>query len=196
MANPNERLLAWADESHALHVGRSGVYLFGAVILPIEAVDDARLSAQRLLRASENKAHWRKRAGKRRDEMMSAFAAIPASTVVLARMALLGEREERQRRKCLELLLPILVGCGVRHLTLESRGQKPDKLDIDLLAYMRAQQRISGSALTIDHVPGPADSLLWMADGLCGAALEFQRGEDRWWRMLNSPTIITVDAAE
>jgi len=42
--------------------------LFGAVILPIEALEDARLSVPRLFRVSKKKDYGRKRSGKRHDE--------------------------------------------------------------------------------------------------------------------------------
>jgi len=110
---------------------------------------------------------------------------------VVARVGSLAEREERRRRKCLELFIPTLVGLGVTDLKFESRGAKPDRLDLDMIRALRASQRVS-SLLRIDHVPGPNDPLLWAADALCGAAVAARIGNPHWLETMKAASAVTV----
>ena len=189
LASPDP-LLAWADESHAIMIPDRNIYLFGAVVLPESDVENARAVAATLLRSSEQKAHWRKRTNQRRDEMISVLNELPITPVVAIRFSSTSEREERQRRKCLEQFIPLLVNFGVSDLILESRGSREDKLDRDMFSAMQSQGQIPGSEIRLDHMTGPGDPLLWLADALCGAALADRRGESRWWRGLTRDAIV------
>ena len=152
--------------------------------------DDARAIAATLLRPSEQKAHWRKRTNHRRDEMISVLNELPIISVVSIRFSSHSEREERQRRKCFEQFIPMVVNLGVCKLVLESRGRREDKLDRDMFAAMQSQGQIPSSEIRLDHMTGPGDPLLWLADALCGAALADRRGEPRWWSKLTHEAIV------
>lgn len=56
-------------------------------------------------------------------------------------------------------------------MTLESRGRADDKRNRDALAAFRAKRAVS-PRLRIDHLPGPAEPLLWIPDAVCGLAAE------------------------
>jgi len=183
-------LSAWVDESVS-----HGAYTFGAVILRSNRVVDARDQVAPLRKPAENKVHWHALSTQRRNQVVRVLASLPITTLVVVRVSDGSERQERQRRKCLELLLPALVGNGVDIVTLESRGNRDDQRDRDLLAAMQAQLRISGPALRMDHVRGVDEPLLWLADALCGAFMNARKGDDRWWQLLEiSTNVLTFDA--
>lgn len=183
---------AWVDES-----GSTAAYMFGAVVLKAGDVPDARSAVALLRKPAETKVHWHGLSERRRDQIIGVMAKLPISTLVVVRLAEEGDRQERQRRKCMEYLLPALVGNGVEQVIMESRGSKDDQRDRDLLAALQAQHRIFAPALKMGHVRGVDDPLLWLPDALCGAVLNARRGDNRWWEPLaKSTSVLTFDAGD
>ena len=183
--------LAWVDESFA-----DDIYIFGAVVFQANEVDDARSAALDLKHPGETKAHWYSRVRKQRNVMVDVLTTLSPAKIVVARLPIVGESSERQRRKCLGLLLPALASTGVSVATFESRGPKDDQRDRDMLSALRRQHLI-GSALKMGHARGTDEPLLWLADALCGAVMADRRGETMWWEPLRKTTeVITVDGRE
>jgi hypothetical protein len=180
---------AWADESAS-----ADLYMLGAVVIRDDLVSEIRASAERLRPSKGVKAHWHGSSVRDRDKMIAVLASLPVASLVVVRLAQAPEHTERQRRKCMELLLPTLV--GVTDLTLELRGGKDDQRDREMLAGLRRSKAIGG-ALRMHHSNGPNDPLLWLADILCGAASTARRGEARWWDSLRDSTaVLTFEASQ
>jgi len=183
--------IAWADESIL-----DGAYILGAVVLEEEVIQNARQAAAKLRRPGELKAHWYERNKKDRDAMIGTLRSLPVSGLIVARVPIIGERNERQRRKSMELFLPLLVGSNVKTVTFESRGPKNDQRDRDMLAAMQAQHRIYAPALTMHHARGIDEPILWLADALCGAVVAERHGVNRWWHMVQDFTqLVTLDGS-
>lgn len=119
---------------------------------------------------SASKLHWMDMNNRLKRQSITALAHLHASHIIVVASKLVGNKQERARRKCLETLLPYLETLGVSLLTLESRGQLNDKRDIDLLLTLRRK----GAVSTIDlaHNKGSEDKHLWIPDQILGAYSE------------------------
>lgn len=110
---------------------------------------------------------------------------LPIENYVVVRANCVGDKLERRRRKCLEAFAPNLAAMGCENLTLESRGRVADKKDMALLKVMRTRHQID-SSLRLDHVVGPADPILWLADAVCGAVVADRSGDSQFVSALGS----------
>lgn len=119
--------------------------------------------------------HWHDEDDKRRLLIAEAIAAMPLRHLVVVRSGRSGERIERQRQKTLERLLYELHGLDVGTVTLESRGSADNLHDRNTLDGLRAQQAMS-SRLRVEHVAGPREPMLWVADAVCGATVQRRIG--------------------
>jgi len=175
---PAPPMLAWGDESGSISSIDPGVYVMAAVIAGAQHADALRDGVRPLLRKGEKKLHWRTDADRRHDSVIGAIVELPIEAFVVVRRGPATDKSERRRRKCLETLLPELTLRGCDHLVMESRGPTDDRRDRDMLDAMRAKKEIVG--LRLDHAPGPADPVLWIADAVCGAVVAHRTGESRW----------------
>jgi hypothetical protein len=96
------------------------------------------------------------------------IAACPALHVVVIRTSVTQESSERRRRKCLERMLYELDAAEVGAAVLESRGRKPDLRDLQMVNVLRIRNAIS-ARLRVDHIEGPGEPALWVADCVAGA---------------------------
>ncbi len=88
---------------------------------------------------------------------------------------------------------------GCLDLTLESRGRQADKRDRqadkrdrEMLDALRARHQADG--LRLNHTPGPADPVLWIADAVVGAVVASRTGQPRWClRLEGTITVVEVD---
>ncbi|ACZ31619.1 hypothetical protein Xcel_2605 [Xylanimonas cellulosilytica DSM 15894] len=183
--------VAWGDESGSVSAVDPGVYLMGAVLAAPETTEHLREAMRELLRPSEKKVHWYGASESHRDRIIDVVADLTLEAVVVARLGELGERDERRRRKCFETFAPTLASMGCTHLTLESRGPRDDARDRKMLEALRAQRRVD-STLRLDHVPGPADPVLWIADAVCGAVVADRVGQSRWLTQIERRTSVYV----
>jgi hypothetical protein len=137
-----------------------------------EHVEQIRETMRPLVFKGKAKLHWRDERPLRRSLIIQTLADLPISGLVVVRSRPLDPRErpERCRRKCLEHLLVTLEELGCAQLILESRGAKDDRRDREMVNYLRSARRVS-SRLRLDHVPGPRDPGLWVADAPCGATM-------------------------
>ena len=101
-------------------------------------------------------------------------------------------KQERARRKCLEVMIGILVGQGVEELVLEVRDSRLDLRDVQLADAMKSKQR--GLAFTIRHRRGFEDPRLWVPDQVLGAYVDqlcLSEFDDEWlhaWQLLEAQT--------
>lgn len=185
---------AWGDESGSVRGVDEGAYIMGAAIAEAEHAEEIREAMRELLLPSQKKVHWRGDDERRHDRIIEAVAALRLEALVVVRVGLSSEKDERRRRKCLEHFLPAIAGLGCSTLTLESRGPADDRRDMTLVAALRSSQRIA-SSLRVHHVPGPADPALWVADAVCGAVVADRTGRPRWVKALERRlTIEVIDA--
>ncbi|CAN3132224.1 hypothetical protein ACNUDN_30320 [Mycobacterium sp. smrl_JER01] len=99
--------------------------------------------------------------------------------------ATITDHPERQRRLCMERLLPELVAMGVEQAIIESRGRKDDKKDHQTLDNLRRKHALGGR-LHLDHVGGPAEPILWVADSCCGAVTQLRCGAPGNYALIQS----------
>jgi hypothetical protein len=180
-------LRAWGDESGSVPQVDPGAYVLSAVSVPPGRIDEVRDRMAQLRRPSEKKLHWRGDSRARHERVLRELAGADVDAVVVVRIGRQDERPERQRRKCLEHFLGALG--GIDHLTLESRGSGLDRRDRDLIDALRASRRLGG--LRVDHAPGPADPMLWMADAVCGAVVASRTGDASYLGLIQRCVHIT-----
>ena len=176
-------LSAWGDESGSNRALDPGAYLLGAVILEDNRADGVRDTICSLLLRGQRKVHWYSESNRRRDDLIRVLADLAIPGLVVTRVSGISEREERRRRKCLDVFIYELTQMGCTNITLESRGKKADIRD---LAFVRSQ--IAHGAISpgfqLFHATGPSDPLLWLADVAVGAAVAARTGEPRWFEDL------------
>lgn len=76
-------------------------------------------------------------------------------------------------------LLWELEQLGVPHLHVEARQREQDNRDRRLLDQLRAGRILDGR-LRMDHLPGPKEPLLWIADAIAGAVVAARQGDPRF----------------
>lgn len=181
------RLVAYVDESEPRQDLDPGTYVLCAAILTAEAQEDSRAMMRDIKRAHQKKAHWHEESDERgRQRLIKAVASTTAEHFVVVRLGDRTTRSERRRRLCLERLCFELHALGVSEIVIESRGPS-DRLDRTLVDTMRAKRLIDAS-LRIDHVPGPAEPLLWIPDVVCGAVSQNRYGNPVYLEQLRRVT--------
>jgi hypothetical protein len=186
---------AWIDESQSSYDRDPGVYMLSAAVLEATHVDEARAAMRQLLLPRQRKLHWRDEGASRHEQIMKVIADLKVEYVIAVRCEPdTSARPERQRRLCLERLLPELSALGVSHAVAESRGPKDDKRDLAALSQLRSRQLMPGDDLRLDHLAGPADPLLWIPDACCGALTRHRCGDPTYFeRIKRAVTILDVD---
>lgn len=182
-------LTAWADESGSIRADDPGAYLFGVALVEPEHFDGVRAAVGGLRLRSQKKLHWRDESEKRRHLVVKTIASLPLQSLVVIRVGPVDDKDERRRRKCFEVLLPEVARLGCATLTLESRGRHLDELDMKVVAALRTQHVVS-SSIRVNHVAGPAEPLLWVADALCGAYVAHRTSRGSYFDLLAERTRI------
>lgn len=180
--------IAWGDESASHAEVDPGAYILAAIHARHADAEMIRDRMGQLLRPGQRKLHWRQESPRRRHQIVKAIAELPVHGVVVVRRRL-GEVPERRRRKCLERLLWELKGCQT--LILESRGPADDARDRTLVDAMRRNHTLP-RGLRVDHVVGPKDPALWVADAVCGAVSQERCGNPGYLETLRAGTGIRI----
>jgi len=158
--------VAWGDESMRQNATPQ-LYLMCATVFE----DDANESLERMRRAKPRgmrKLHWRDLREREKIVVVEAMADVPHWSTVVAASPLNGIRQERGRRKALEVLLQSLESDGVNLLNLESRWRQEDKADLDMVFALQNRKLIKN--IRVRHVAsGTDDPRLWMPDQVLGA---------------------------
>lgn len=158
-------LAAWGDESIRIQASEP-MYLVAASILEKKPLSQIN-KLKELAPPNSKKVHWRDMGVNKQRAALQIVAEIPQSTYVVIAAPIKPNRQERARRKCLEVLLPYLESNNVEVLTLESRGDFLDKKDIDFLFYLRRAGIVS--SIDVTHATGTADLCLSVPDQILGA---------------------------
>lgn len=161
-------LIAWGDESVRTQGHDIPAYYMGACICTLEESDVRReLSAVTSKRVP--KLHWRDMTPSEKRKSIPTIEKMALSHIVVAAVPLNGSvRSERARRKCMELLLPVLeYEYGVSRLFLETRESHQDAMDLSFVRGIRSRHIID--ALRVDFKVGADDARLWIPDQVLGA---------------------------
>ncbi|MEV0048958.1 hypothetical protein AB0H34_00485 [Saccharopolyspora shandongensis] len=180
---------AYVDESYDLTIG---VYILTASIVDLADAESIR-NMLRDLRRGGGKLHWSKEPPHRRSEIVKVI-----STQTVHNVAVVATSKpifpERGRRKCLEALLPELEHAGATMVTFETRQERNNKLDTDMVDACR-QKRLITRRTGVTFAPGGSEPLLWIPDVACGAVLAAERGDHGYLEQLgNNAQIIKVTA--
>ncbi len=155
--------IAYGDESmRQSHDPK--LYLLGAC-----TVDNPREVSSRLIGSlpkGAQKLHWHDMPLADQQRSLQAIAECKGVWAYIAALPYEG-RQERARRKRLEILLPFLESRGVEELVLESREERDNKRDVALLLAARSKHLVG--RIDLHHEPGPQNPLLWLPDQLIGA---------------------------
>ncbi|QIZ35999.1 hypothetical protein [Saccharopolyspora sp. ASAGF58] len=181
---------AYVDESYDLTIG---VYILTASIVDLTDAEDIRCMLNGLQQGG-GKLHWSKEPPHRRAEIVKAVSAqtVRSVAVVGASRPLFAERG---RRKCLERLLPEIEMLGADIVTFETRQERNNKLDTDMVDACR-QKRLITNRIRVTFAPGGSEPLLWIPDVACGAALAAERGDRSYLEQLGcNARIIRVSTA-
>ena len=159
-------LVAWGDESMRQNADPQ-MYLMCATVFgkyAEEGLDGLVKAKPRAMR----KLHWRDLRESEKARVVEAMAAIPHWSTVVVATPLNGVRQERGRRKALEVLLQRLEAEGVGLLNLESRWRQEDKADLDMVFALQNRRLIRD--IRIRHLrSGEDEPKLWMPDQVLGA---------------------------
>ncbi|MGW2489581.1 hypothetical protein ACWCV9_20530 [Streptomyces sp. NPDC001606] len=175
---------AFCDESLRCR-SAGGVYLMAAVVLPARALAPVRETLLSALLPGQRKLHWRSESRARRRTLTAQVTASAPEIVVATACRMENRRQERARRKALEILLAAVAERGVTRVVLESRGSVRDRSDTSGLHGLR-RAGVLPSALRVEHLPGPEEPALWSADiavGAFGTALD---GDPAHWSALSA----------
>ncbi|MFG3207952.1 hypothetical protein [Streptomyces sp. NPDC048192] len=179
---------AWSDESFQEH-DDTGFYIIAAAVIPDDARDQVREEMLRLqARHASTKVHWTKADTAQRDQLARAVAALDGLHVVAVGAPVRPRRQERARAHCLNLLVCELHGFGVEHLFMEARDPVLNARDV--ATVQQARYALPKDAVfRLDHLPGTAEPLLWVADIVAGAVRAEKLGEPRYREILGERVI-------
>ena len=162
---PDYPKTAWGDESVRVHANPP-MYLLGATILPNDC-NELLSKLHGIKPKGAAKLHWRDLGASAQKKSLDAIAdAVPATTIVTA-SPLIGSKQERARRKCLERMLIELERKNLNKLVLETRDYVEDKRDVDFLYYLQRSKIVSHISLT--HVKSIEEPRIDIPDQILGA---------------------------
>jgi hypothetical protein len=170
-------LTAWGDESGSQPERDPHTYLMAAALVEYEDISEVRKTLEALRLPHEKKLHWYGSSEDRRSDLVRVTSELPVTSVVVIHHQA-GAEDRRHRRKCLEYLFPELARMPCGQITFESRGPQ-DNSDIDLVQKFRSRKLIQGD-FRVNHMGGPAEPLLWIADIVCGAVVQHRVGQPRY----------------
>lgn len=159
-------MLAYVDESYKRE-GLEGTYLLGATLLAEEQRERVSSIMLGYKPPRANKLHYVDLGRVAQAKVLQGIGLLPVSTIVVIADRTHYKKQERARRKCLEILLPILEEGGVDVALLERRNVAQDGKDVQLAKAMRVKRAINH--LMIEHVAGEDEPLLWIPDQVLGA---------------------------
>ncbi len=184
---------AWVDESGSDRRRDPGTYILGATLIPPERVDECRDAMRGLLLRGQKKLHWYHEV-KRHTDITHTIAALDLRHIVAVRSRPTDPgRLERQRRLCMEHLVAELTALGISQVIAESRGPRDDMRDVDALDNLR-RQRVLKAPMRVQHLAGPADPVLWIADAVCGMITRHRCGDGTHLSLLkDNITVLQVE---
>ncbi len=163
---------AWMDESERRQGPGEHTYLIGACICD-QSEEEVREALAPLMPSEAPKLHWRDMSPKEKRWSIQTIQSFQLVHIVVALTPLIG-KAERSRRKCMEVMLPILETRGVDELVLESRDKHQNQLDYKFIQAMRSRRFIT-KQFRANFASGPSDARLWLPDQALGAVGDQQQ---------------------
>lgn len=180
----NQVRAAYADESFK-EQDDGGYYVLAAACFEPDGYDHARETAAPLRGGRRiGKPHWTEMDQAERERAAKALAGVEGFHIVTIGTPVPLRRQERARARCLDRLVIELHDYGIRHLVIESRGQRLNRRDIETARGARHRLLPRGTTFQVDHAPGSDEPLLWAADIVAGAVRAEQEGDSRYREIL------------
>lgn len=169
---------AFIDESRRGHT-----YLMAVVLVTPPQLTPLRQQMRQLLLPGERELHFKKEKDPRRKHLATRLSALAVESLIYTCEC--DRREEPARQACVTALTVDLVKNGVQRMVLDSREVR-NQHDRATIKRTLADTGCT-PAVTYEHLEGPSEPLLWIADGIawCWGA----RGP---WREAISPLITGV----
>lgn len=181
-------LVAYADESSVTRSPTHQEYLVCATILERSELEELREELQPLLLPGQIKLHWTDEGDKRRRQVVQTISRLDTFQVIITNHSERSRKTERYRRKCLEALYFELSSMKITDLTLESRQESQNRKDMEHIVALQAKGQCRG--ITVTHVRGGDDPLLWIPDVVLGAFNATHQGENEYWEALQEKVIL------
>ncbi|KAA0233129.1 MAG: hypothetical protein EDR02_14460 [Actinobacteria bacterium] len=168
-------IIAVLDE--AAPADRRGIYyvVTAAIMLDVDAV---RRGLAEVVPADRTRPfHWSAEGPRARTRMVELLIETGVVAHVVVHYPTGRRRQEEARRNAMVELVPLVVADGAAELIIESRSEREDQRDRQsVIEAMRLAEH------TIRYRWEPkSESLLWVADAVCGAVKEYVLHEDGSW---------------
>jgi hypothetical protein len=185
------RLVAFVDESMRHTPDNRGMYLLAAVVCASTSCDPVREMLRSLLDRRQPRLHWHAEDEAKKAKIAAAIGEIDLASTVVIGMPLANSKQERARRKCLEALLPALEETGVSQVYIESRENRGNRRDIQVIDALRTKGLIS-AGIRADHALPLEEPMLWLPDAVAGAVRAARNGQGEWLAMIGAVQQIEV----
>jgi hypothetical protein len=143
-------------------------YILAAVLLADDRRAIVRAAAQRVV-PKRRRFHFHQEEPREKRAMMDLIADEAAAALALVAVPCPGRERENIRQRLLVELATLLGERPAVELTIESRGPDNDRRDRMTLVQARRDGSIPGDMAHVHRQP-TQEPLLWLADGLAGAA--------------------------
>jgi hypothetical protein len=95
-----------------------------------------------LLYRGQTRLHWRNESSQRRDDLVVAVSKLRPTGAIIIGTGMIGGRQERARRKCIEQLLHELTSRGIAKVVFERRHAELDARDRDLITALQRRHAL------------------------------------------------------
>lgn len=170
---------AWIDES-ANTSGPCCYYILAASICAVTRVEEVRQRLRALVYPGMLRLHWHDEAMHRRRLIADAVSRFNLTHVSVISTLPDRAKEERARRKCLERILYELDRRHIVRAWIESRNDRQDARDLDMVEAVRGRRLIS-RGLTVDFARPLHEPMLWLPDAVAGMTNSDERTKDSFW---------------
>ena len=182
------QLVAYIDESSALRPPDRQEYMVCAAIIDSQNVQRVREELRPLLLPGQVKLHWTDERNGRRRKIVETLSGIDSMQAIITHQSKVSRKTERHRRKCLEQMYFELSEMHVHNVTLESRQEAQNKLDLAHIVALQGQGQ--SASIRLRHVRGGDDPLLWIPDAVLGALNSVYLGENQYWKKLHEKVLL------
>lgn len=191
---PPDSYRAFIDESSAVRSAVRQEYLVGAALIPVEECDEVREHLRALALPGQVKLHWTDESEARRRMIVERISQLAPITVVVTHVSERLRKNERCRRKCLEVLYHDMAEMQVFDLLLERRSDSQDKRDREHIVALQGQGL--DRRVRIAHRRGGDEPLLWIPDILLGAINAAELGQPSHLRALEETIVLRHRTAD
>jgi len=170
---------AYLDEAQVSGTGSGRSFILTATIWLCSDLEERRDALVAMRPRGLEKLHWNQSVPKLQDRVIEHLAGLEVVHLAAIRRETSGERPERIRRIAIgRMVHELQTDYDVSRMVFESRGAADNKRDLALLGHLRAQRQVL-RPLRFDHLPGPEEPLLWVADAIAGVVVDYEGGHSR-----------------